>query len=301
MHPKISIVIVTYNDKDRLVDCLFSLRKQTYPAEKREIIVIDDGSTDDTAEAIDSTFPEIKVIKKENSGPDNSRIYGIEAAKGEIMAFIDSDCTASSNWLENIDRSLRESHISIVGGRILHRGSFWTRLIGISDFGEFQGLTEKEVSNIPTCNMGVKRIIFERFNFDPHLRAGGDVIFCHQLKKNGHKLLYDPKIEVIHRPQVNFLAFLKRAYGYGEVFINIRRIEPKLHYAKFTKFGLPGIISATLGRTFLDWYRLFCYRKEMKFRVYEILPAMFVLFLKRFSSLWGAVTCYRSKALGKGS
>ncbi len=301
MHPKISIVIVTYNDKEKLVDCLLSLKKQTYPAEKREIIVVDDGSTDGSTEAINSSFPEAKVIKKKNSGPDNSRNYGIREAKGKIIAFIDSDCTALPNWLDNIACRLRENHISIVGGQILHRGSFWTRLIGISDFGEFQSQVEKEVSNIPTCNMSVKRNIFEQHNFDPCLRAGGDVVFCHQLKKNGYKLLYDPEIKVIHQPQVDFLAFFKRAYCYGEVFVNIRRIEPKLHYAEFTKFGLPGIMSATLGRTFLDWYRLFCYRKEMKFKVYEILPAMFVLFFKRLLSLWGAVKSYRSITLMEDS
>jgi len=295
MRPKISIIIVTYNDKENLVGCLFSLKKQTYPAEKREIIVVDDGSTDGTAQTLHLTFPEIKVIRKKNSGADNSRIYGVREAKGEIVAFIDSDCTALPEWLENITRGLKENHTSIIGGQILHRGSFWARLIGVSDFGEFQGLAKKEVNNIPTCNMGVRREVFERFSFNPHLRIGGDTIFCNALKKNGYRLLYDSRVKVIHRPQTNFLAFFRRAYRYGKGFIYIRRIKPTLPYAKFIKFGLPGVMCVTLGRIFLDWYRLFRHRRVMGIKICEILPTIFFLFFKRFFSLLGALNGYWSR------
>ena len=293
MHPLVSIVIVTYNDKENLICCLSSLISQTFPKDKMEIIVVDDGSTDGTKKTLNETFSEIKVISKDNCGPDNSRIHGIEEATGEIVSFIDSDCIASREWLVNSVQSLKENRVLIVGGRILHRGNFWTRLIGVSDFGGFQSGKKKETKNIPTCNMSVARNIFNTYSFDPNLRVGGDVIFCSELRKNGYKLIYDPKITVIHRPEGSFSAFMRRAFRYGEGFVDIRMLDSTLPYAGIVRFGLPGVVFITLARTFLDWQRLICHRKGFGIKFHEIIPAMILLLLKRAVSLVGAIKGYR--------
>ena len=67
------------------------------------------------------------------------------------MAFFDADCVALPGWLAGIVGRLIEEPNTVVGGRVLHRGSFWQRLTGIADFGEYQDLQVKEVSTIPTC------------------------------------------------------------------------------------------------------------------------------------------------------
>jgi glycosyltransferase involved in cell wall biosynthesis len=293
----VSVVIVSYNDRDKLLVCLQALKEQTFAKEKTEIIVVDDGSTDGTAETVQGRFPEVQLISKNNSGADNSRNEGVKKATGEIIAFIDADCVAEPYWLESIERSLKKNSAQVVGGRIIHRGSFLTRVVGISDFGEFQELKEKFVHNLPTCNMSGKRNLFEQYPFHSELGIGGDVVFSNTIRKNGCRLLYDPSIVVEHRPKINMKEFWQRASRYGESFVLIRMIEPGLPYAPLVRHGIAGVVVATVGRTVLDWYRLFCWRKEMGIKIYEIVPTMLVLLFKRLLSLPGAFKAYRNKGM----
>jgi len=301
MRPVISVILVSYNDKDKLTACLASLRRQTFPSGETEVIVVDDGSTDGTAEAVAEAFPEVRLVRKVNSGPDNSRLHGIDAASGDLVAFTDADCIADPDWLRNITDRLAQHGTSVVGGQILHRGGFWRRMIGISDFGGFQTPDRKEVHNIPTCNMGIRHTVFAEVTFDPRLAIGGDAVFCNQLRRRGHRLLYDPAIRVVHEPDATGREFFRRAYRYGKGYIHIRTVDPTLPYGRSLRFGLPGIVCITLGRTLLDWYRLLRDRRVCGVRIVEILPAAAVLLLKRVVSVAGAVAGYAARNAGAHS
>ncbi len=298
MNHTISIIVVTFNDREKLLCCLASLENQTWPREQREIIVVDDGSTDGTAETVRHEFPHAILVAKENSGPDNSRNYGIDKATGDIITFIDADCTAPSKWLESIATALDQTQNPVIGGRILHPGGFWARMIGLSDFGEFQGLQPKEVSNIPTCNMGARHELFQQFRFDEKARIGGDVLFAHQLKQSGIRLLYDPRVMVHHHPEANRKAFFQRARRYGAGFVQIRKQEAKLHFGALVQYGIPGVIVATLGRTLLDWGRLLRHGQAAGVRWYEYPAAAVIMPLKRLVSLGAAVGASRNELRG---
>src|SRR5512143_1360393 len=125
---RFSVVIVTYNDRARLADCLDSIFRQSYPSDGFEIIVIDDGSNDGTAESVSSRFPAVRVVQNQNAGPSASRAAGVKEATGEVIAFIDSDCVAPPDWLANIERALGRDGVKVVGGPIRHEGSLWNRL-----------------------------------------------------------------------------------------------------------------------------------------------------------------------------
>lgn len=287
--PTISVVIVTYNDRIRLADCLHSVFGQQPACDDVEAIVVDDGSDDGTPDMVRENFPDVRLICKAHSGADNSRNAGIDAATGEVVAFIDSDCTASPTWLAGIRRVLLEKQASIVGGRIVHAGDFWTRMVGVSDFGEFQSLKRREVSNIPTCNMAVRTECLRETRFDPELAISGDVVFCHSLHKRGITLLYDPELSVTHRPSVDRRAFFARARTYGRGPVGSRRRDPSLPYARLYRGGKAGVAVATLGRVVLDWGRLFRYRRPMGIRIHEVPAAFVVLLLKRIVSLSAAL------------
>ncbi len=293
MTETISIIVVTWNDRDNLLRCLASLERQTWPRERMELIVVDDGSEDGTARAVEQEFPGAVLVVKENSGPDNSRNFGIDRATGEIVALIDADCTAPATWLESLAAGLEAHRTPVIGGRILHPGNFWARMIGLSDFGEFQGLKPKEVSNIPTCNMGLRRELLQRFRFDEDARIGGDVLFARQLKESGIRLVYDPRIMVQHHPEATGKAFFERARRYGAGFVQIRRKASGLKYGSLVKWGIPGVIVATLSRSLLDWARLIRYGYAAGVRWYEYPAAAAVLLLKRLASLGAAIEASR--------
>lgn len=89
----ITVVIPTYNRAQFLPRALQSVRNQTLPAD--EIIVIDDGSTDNTARLVCNSFPEVSLLHTENHGVSHARNYGIQAAHGDWIALLDSD----DEWL----------------------------------------------------------------------------------------------------------------------------------------------------------------------------------------------------------
>jgi glycosyltransferase involved in cell wall biosynthesis len=294
MTETISIIVVTYNDREKLLRCLASFGEQSWPREQTEIIVVDDSSTDGTAEAVKLDFPETIIISKENSGPDNSRNHGIDRATGDIIALIDADCTAPPHWLENLAAALKQNDTPVIGGRIFHPGGFWARMIGISDFGEFQGLKPKEVSNIPTCNMGARREVFDRFRFDETARIGGDVLFAQKLKENGIRLLYEPRIKIHHHPEATRKAFFERARRYGAGFVQVRRQASGLKHGWLVRSGIIGVVTATLARTLLDWARLLCHGRAVGVRWFEYPAATAALLLKRVASLGAAVRASRT-------
>ncbi|MCD6434036.1 MAG: glycosyltransferase family 2 protein, partial [Candidatus Diapherotrites archaeon] len=106
----ISIVVPAYNAEKTIADCINSLLKQTKKA--KEIIVVDDASSDNTAEIVKKIakrHKEVKLISlKENSGPARARNIGARKAKGEIIVFVDADCVAKENFLEEITKQIEE-------------------------------------------------------------------------------------------------------------------------------------------------------------------------------------------------
>ena len=94
--PLVSIIVCSYNGAKTLAACLESLGKLNYPS--YEIILVDDGSTDNTAQ-IAAEFPNVRYIHQENHGLSHARNTGAAAAKGEVFAYTDSDCMADPDWL----------------------------------------------------------------------------------------------------------------------------------------------------------------------------------------------------------
>src|SRR5205814_7813928 len=93
--PPVSVVVCTYNGGRTLDQCLRSLRALNYP--DHEVIVVDDGSTDDTR-AILGRFPEVRAIHQSNQGLSVARNVGLQAATGSIVAYTDADCLADRDW-----------------------------------------------------------------------------------------------------------------------------------------------------------------------------------------------------------
>ena len=86
---KISVIIPAYNSAAFIGDALASIQHQTHPVD--EIIVVDDGSTDDTASAVEATGQEVIYLRQENQGPSAARNLGIRKASGNWIAFLDAD------------------------------------------------------------------------------------------------------------------------------------------------------------------------------------------------------------------
>ncbi len=226
--PKVSVVVASYNGARTLRDCLESLGRLNYP--DYEIVLVDDGSTDRTAE-IAADFPNVRTVRQRNLGLSAARNAGIAAANGEIVAFTDSDCRVDEDWLYFLVNDLLQDGFSGVGGHNLlpPDDSPVAAAVMASPGGPAHVmLTDREADHLPGCNMAFyKRSLLDLGGFDPVFRrAGDDVDVCWRLLQLGHKIRFSPSGFVWHHRRSSIGAYLSQQSGYGEAEALLVRKHP---------------------------------------------------------------------------
>lgn len=220
--PFVSIIVAVYNRAREIGACLDSLLSLAYPESRYEIIVVDDGSRDNTADVVSGY--DVKLITlSENHGQSAARNRGVEAAKGEIVAFIDSDCIAEPEWLGDLVPFFQDPRTVLVGGYVasFYRDSMLDRYEEVKsplNMGEEMvvGIGAESDFYVPTCNMLVRREQYLQIGgLNEDQRVGEDVDLCWRLKEQGRRLLYVPKGRVKHKHRNRFMEGFKRRFQYG--------------------------------------------------------------------------------------
>ena len=115
--PKISVIIPTHNSQEVIERCIYSITSQSYPRDNYEVIVVDDGSNDETIKIAKKAGTD-QVILTEPCFQGKARNIGANNAKSEILAFIDSDCAAKEDWLETIESEFMNN--KAIGGPVVN-------------------------------------------------------------------------------------------------------------------------------------------------------------------------------------
>jgi mycofactocin system glycosyltransferase len=220
--PFVSIIIPVYNRAGEIGECLKSLLALDYPEERREIIVVDDGSTDDLHEVI-GRYPVRLLAYPENRGQSAARNLGVAAARGEIIAFIDSDCVAEPHWLSELTPYFQDPRVALVGGYVAayYRETWLDRYEAAAsplNMGEHLAIGEAQDLDfyVPTCNLLVRRDAYQEVGgLDEALRFGEDVDLCWKVRKQGRRQLYVPKGVVRHKHRNRLLASARQRFHYG--------------------------------------------------------------------------------------
>lgn len=219
----VSVIIPARNEEANIGRCLQSLQAQTLLP--TEIIVVDDGSTDNTAE-IAASFSEVKLLTGGGRGPSAARNLALLATRADVVAFTDADCLCHPRWLEELINSLLNSQHSGVGGdqqSPTDESSFgqevqkFFKLIGfVGNYVRHDKAVETKTSHNPSCNVAYwRRALMEVGCFDEKLWPGEDVDLDYRLTKAGHTLLYNPRAVVEHYRPANQKAFNKMMRSYG--------------------------------------------------------------------------------------
>ncbi len=234
--PKVSVVVASYNAGRTLNACLESLTRLNYP--DYEVILVDDGSTDDTPK-IAEQFSKVNCLRHEkNLGLSIARNTGIAAAAGEIIAFTDADCRADEDWLYYLVGDLLKGEFAGMGGPNLlplEDGPVAAAVM-VSPGGPAHVMLDNRVAeHIPGCNMAFhKQALVEIGGFDPVFHtAGDDVDICWRLQQAGYKIGFSPAAFVWHYRRSTVGAYLKQQRGYGEAEALLARKHPEC----FNKFG----------------------------------------------------------------
>jgi O-antigen biosynthesis protein len=225
--PKMSVVVCACNGADTLRWCLEGMPELDYP--DYEVIVVDDGSSDGTAAiARECGYP---AISTPNRGLSSARNTGLEAASGEIVAYIDCDARPDRDWLRYLAASFRATDHAGIGGPNLPPPDGWIAdCVANAPGGPVHVLlSDREAEHIPGCNMAFRRQrLLEVGGFDPRFRAAGDdVDICWRLQENGETLGFSAGAVVWHRARDSVRAYWRQQIGYGKAEALLERKWPE--------------------------------------------------------------------------
>ena len=216
----ITVILTARNDADALRDCLTSLTRIRYPADRHEILVVDNGSTDGSAEVI-GEFP-VTYLFEPRVGVSRARNRGIEMSRGEILAFTDPDCTVSTGWLGGLVQRFRDSRVGCVAGGIV---PYPPRTLPELHAARRRSHTQERPLRHPvrpyamTPNVAFRRAVFEQIGtFDTKFPGGGwedaDVSW-RLLEHTSFTIDYAPEALVFHRYRDTYGQFFTQQYRYG--------------------------------------------------------------------------------------
>ena len=227
--PLISIIIPSYNCMDVVGKCVDSLLKLKW--ENKEIIVVDDGSTDGTPEVLGRYGKAIRVIRISNGGPSRARNIAVRESRGEFIAFTDSDCIVSPDWLDELMKGFGDERVAGVGGDQQSpedESEFGKKIHALLKAIGFTADYVKGHKSIvrtrhnPTCNVLYRRTaLMEAGLFDENLWPGEDVDIDLKIARMGYIFYYNPKAVVHHYRPKNLRSFARmmRRYGWAQVYL----------------------------------------------------------------------------------
>jgi len=251
-----SVIIPTRNRAGYLANALQSLTRQTYSLEQFEVIVVDNGSTDNTREICSyfaNRIPQLRYLYEESPGLHAARHRGMKTSKSEILVYGDDDIEAFPTWLEGIAEAFGDERIVLAGGKNLPKFErqppawilrMWGKdrrlnrilpYLSLLDLGdEVKGVSPYYVFG---CNFSIRKsVLLEAGGFHPdamprdsiRYRGDGETHVARFIVEKGYQALYHPKASVHHLVPAERLSeshFLERAFtqGISDSYTAIRR------------------------------------------------------------------------------
>jgi glycosyltransferase involved in cell wall biosynthesis len=270
-HPKqtrtvtVSIIIPALNEEKMIGRCLVSMVALDFAREKFEVIVVDNGSTDKTLE-IAKSFQDrlnLRILQKTGVRISSLRNLGAQEACGEIVAFLDADCLANSDWLKQILEFAPGDGVGIIGAHyLLPEDSSW---VGRTWHRYQEAEKSGEVSHVPAGDLIMRREDFLRLGgFDETIQTNEDYELCERVRKAGMTVWAYPQIGVVHLGTAQSLRvfFRKQAWhGTHVVKVFLRNVSGShnlnaVAFAGYTLLCLLGIVAGAAWALFArgSWF-----------------------------------------------
>jgi glycosyltransferase involved in cell wall biosynthesis len=215
--PLVSVVVPVFNGQDSIAACLDTLLALNFPRDLLEIIVVDNASTDKTADVLAAFRGKVRLLIETTRGAAAARNRGIQEATGRIIAFTDADCTVDRDWVRHLIEPLKDSTVGIAGGRILAAKP----CNAIEKFGETIHDHQKaiEVFKPPyaiSMNWSSPRqVLIEAGLFDESYLRCQDVDLSQRIFRRGYKIVYCREAIIFHRNERTFAGLFREGYQHG--------------------------------------------------------------------------------------
>ena len=231
---KYSFIIPVFNRPDEVDELLDSLTKQSL--KDFEVVVVEDGSSvkcDNVVKAYENHL-NIKYFLKANSGPGQTRNYGVDRAEGEYVLILDSDVVLPTDYLQAVDAELRRQPCDAFGGPDRAHSSFSLMQKAINyamtsffTTGGIRGGKKKLDKFYPrSFNMGVRREVYLALEGFSEMRFGEDIDFSTRIFKGGYSCRLFPEAWVWHKRRTDLKKFFKQVHNSGIARINLTKRHP---------------------------------------------------------------------------
>jgi glycosyltransferase involved in cell wall biosynthesis len=217
---KVSIIVPFYDSERFVTRCIEGLLQQSYPREQYEILMIDNNSTDASAERV-RQYPGVRLLFEAKQGAYAARNRGLQEAKGEVIAFTDADCVPSHDWLHQIMMAMGQPGLRIVLGQ----AEFVGDSMPLSQLAAYEDEKRHYVFNSgmeelyfgQTNNMAVEKKLFDELGPFVERARGGDTIFVRQAvnKYSCEVVRYCPQIRVRHMEMESLSKYYQKCFIYG--------------------------------------------------------------------------------------
>ena len=242
--PSVSVIVPAYNAEKNIATLIESLLDLDYPKELLEILIIDNNSNDRTKEII-KQYP-VKLLEEKNiQSSYAARNCGIRNTKSEILAFIDSDCIATPQWVKEGVKKLVSESADLVGGKVEFFYSEYKTSAELYDSITHMQIESdiKDRNVAKTANLFVESYLFDKIGMFPdQVKSGGDVQWTSNATRNGFSLVYAPKAVVKH-PARSLKPLIKKRYrigkGVAQIWISEKESLLKITYSVFILFLPP--------------------------------------------------------------
>jgi mycofactocin system glycosyltransferase len=262
--PTVSVVIPVKDRAEELERCLASLARLDYPQEKLQVIVVDDGSRDASPD-VARRFADLLVPSGGTGrGPAAARNRGAAAARGDILAFIDSDCTASPEWLAELIPTFNDPGTAAVGGMVdgmctASAVDRYEAVMSSLSLGsrERSGNDGNDTFYLPSCNLLVRRAAFSGVGgFADDMHVGEDVDLTWRLRDDGWTIAYLPAGRVLHEHRSTLRSFMSRRFDYGTSEGMLQLLHPQRRKQMVIPPLLVLLLALCLAAPFAGWWPL---------------------------------------------
>jgi len=227
----VSVIIPHLNNLPGLKLCIESLLKQSYPLSNYELIVVDNGSTDEQLKSLKKLMINNFILLEENKlGSYNARNLGLKNTKGNIIAFTDSDCIPNYDWIKTGVNYLNKiNNVGIVGGNIelfykdnnnLNIVELYEKVFAFNQRTYIDKLNFSTTANLFTSISVIKDV----GNFDETFKSSGDRDWCNRAHRKGYKIIYAENLVVKHPARNGFKEYFNKMF---RIVGGIRRLRKK--------------------------------------------------------------------------
>ncbi|MFT5754951.1 MAG: GT2 family glycosyltransferase [Flavobacterium sp.] len=219
-----SFIIPVYNRPDETKELLDSLAIQSDL--DFEVVIVEDGSKNTSEEVINkfSSKLNIKYLFKENTGPGDSRNYGMKRASGDYFIILDSDCILPTSYFENVKKGLKQDYVDCFGGPDKALDSFSDvqkainyAMTSFFTTGGIRGGSEKVEKFQPrSFNMGLSKKAFEESDGFGNIHPGEDPDLSIRLWKKGYETTLIKEAFVYHKRRIDWNKFFIQVNKFGK-------------------------------------------------------------------------------------